>query len=53
VPDAARTRTTIRVNKPENRKVYTKTLFLMERHQVIKPLFEMAEPGESFGWRIG
>jgi hypothetical protein len=50
--DAARTITAIRVNMPENRKVYTKTLFLTERHQVIKLLFETAEPGESFGWRI-
>jgi hypothetical protein len=51
--DAARTITTVRVNMPEYRKIYTKTLFLTERHQVIKPLFEMAEPDESFGWRIG
>jgi transposase len=40
VLDAAKTITTIRVNMPENRKVYTKTLFLTEKHQVIKPLFE-------------
>lgn len=37
---AAKTITTIRVNMPENRKVYTKTLFLTEKHQAIKSLFE-------------
>ena len=46
VLDVAKTITTIRVNMPENRKVYTKTLFLTERHQAIKPLFEMAESGK-------
>jgi transposase len=46
VLDIAKTITTIRVNMPENRKVYTKTLFLTEKHQTIKPLFEMAESGE-------
>jgi transposase len=40
---AAKTITTIRVNMPENRKVYTKTLFLTERHQTIKSLFELEE----------
>jgi len=46
VLDAAKTITTIRVNMPENRKVYTKTLFLTERHQAIKSLFEVPELGE-------
>jgi transposase len=46
VLDAAKTITTIRVNMPQNRKVYTKTLFLTEKHQAIKPLFEMAEQSE-------
>ena len=46
VLDAAKTITTIRVNMPENRKVYTKTLFPMERHQTIKSLFEVTEPDE-------
>ena len=46
VLDAAKTITTIRVNMPENRKVYTKTLFLTKRHQAIKPLFEPEKLGE-------
>jgi transposase len=46
VLDAAKTITTIRVNMPENREVYTKTLFLTEKHQAIKPLFELEKPSE-------
>ena len=46
VLDAARTITTIRVNMPENRKVYTKTLFLSEKHRAIKQLFDLARPGD-------
>ena len=46
VLDAAKTITTIRVNMPENRKVYTKTLFLTEKHRTVKPLFEPEKPGE-------
>jgi transposase len=46
VLDAAKTITTIRVNMPENRKVYTKTLFLTEKHQAIKLLFEWLRQGE-------
>ena len=46
VLDTARTITTIRVNMPENRRVYTKTLFLTERHQAIKPLFESVKLNE-------
>ena len=41
VLDAAKTITTIKVNMPENRMIYTKTLFLTEKHQVVKPLFEL------------
>lgn len=46
VLDTAKTITTVRVNLPENRKIYTKTLFLTEKHQAIKPLFEAEEQGE-------
>jgi hypothetical protein len=46
VLDAAKTITTIRVNMPENRKVYTKTLFLTEKHLAIKTLFEPQKIGE-------
>lgn len=46
VLDAAKTITTIRVNMPENKKIYTKTLFLTERHQTIKPLFEQEKLGK-------
>jgi len=49
VLEAAKTITTIRVNMPENNKVYTKTLFLTEKHQTIKPLFELTMMNESLG----
>lgn len=41
VLDAAKTITTIRVRMPENGKLYSKTLFLTEKHHTIKPLFDM------------
>ena len=41
VLDVAKTITTIKVNMPENRMIYTKTLFLTEKHQQVKPLFEL------------
>ena len=41
VLDVAKTITTIKVNMPENRIIYTKTLFLTEKHQQVKPLFEL------------
>jgi len=41
VLDAAKTITTIRVNMPENGHVYTKTMFLTEKHQRVKPLFNL------------
>ncbi|MCQ2343953.1 MAG: hypothetical protein MJ002_03395 [Paludibacteraceae bacterium] len=44
--DAARTITTIRVKLPENGSFITKTLFLTEKHHVIKPLFDLSD-GES------
>jgi len=41
VLDAAKTITTIRVRLPENGTVFTKTLFLTDRHRAIQPLFEI------------
>jgi transposase len=41
VLDAAKTITTIKVNMPENGRIYTKTLFLTKKHQDVKPLFEL------------
>ena len=43
VLDIAKTITTIRVNMPENREIYTKTLFLTEPQKTIKPLFWLTE----------
>jgi transposase len=40
VLDAAKTITTIKVKLPENGAVYTKTLFLSDKHQAIQPLFD-------------
>lgn len=39
--DAAKTITTIRVKMPESGKVYTKTLFLTEKHRAIQSLFNL------------
>ena len=41
VLDMAKTVVTVRVDMPQNGKLYTKTLFLTEDHQRIKPLFVM------------
>lgn len=41
VLDAAKTITTIRVKMPENGQIYSKTLFLTDRHRAIQPLFEL------------
>lgn len=41
----AKTITGIRVNMPENRDVYVKTLFLTERQKTIEPLFELSAMG--------
>ncbi len=38
----ARTIITLRVNMPENRNVYVKTLFLTEKQKAIEPLFKLA-----------
>lgn len=42
VLDAAKTITTIRVRMPENGTFFTKTLFLTEKHLVVKPLFDLS-----------
>lgn len=39
VLDAAKTITTIRIKMPENGTCFTKTLFLTEKHLVVRPLF--------------
>lgn len=41
VLDAAKTITTIRVRMPENGQIYSKTLFLTDRHGAIQQLFEL------------
>ena len=41
VLDVAKTIVTVRVDMPQNGEIYTKTLFLTEGHQRIKPLFDM------------
>ena len=41
VLDVARTIVTVRVDMPQNGELYTKTLFLTEGQQRIKPLFDM------------
>ena len=43
VLDIAKTITTIRVNMPENREIYTRTLFLTELQKAIEPLFWLTE----------
>ena len=43
VLDIAKTITTIRVNMPENREVYTRTLFLTEPQKAIEPLFWLTD----------
>ena len=42
VLDVAKTITTIRVRMPENGTYFTKTLFLTEKHLIIKPLFDLS-----------
>ena len=41
VLDTAKTITTIRVKMPENGQIYSKTLFLTDKHRAIQPLFEL------------
>ena len=45
VLDIARTITTIRVNMPQNHDFYTKTLFLSDEQNTIKPLFNLSNMG--------
>ena len=41
----ARTIITVRVNMPENKDVYVKTLFLTKRQKAIEPLFKLSNLG--------
>ena len=43
VLDAVKTITTIRVKMPENEEIYTKTLFLTDKHRAIRSLFDFAD----------
>ena len=52
VLDAVKTITTIRVKMPENEEIYTKTLFLTDKHRAIRSLFDFADEPKRFGWRI-
>ena len=45
VLEIAKTITTIRVNMPQNHDVYTKTLFLSDEQNTIKPLFNLSKLG--------
>lgn len=45
VLDIAKTITTIRVNMPQNHEFYTKTLFLTDEQNAIKPLFDLSNLG--------
>ena len=45
VLDIAKTITTIRVNMPQNHDFYTKTLFLSDEQNTIKPLFNLSNMG--------
>ena len=46
VLDTAKTITTIRINMPNNKDVYTKTMFLTEDQKKIRPLFELNTHGK-------
>ena len=41
VLDVAKTIVTVSEDMPQNGELYTKTLFLAENHQRIKPLFDI------------
>lgn len=41
VIDIAKTVITVRINMPENSQVFTKTMFLTDRHRSIEPLFNI------------
>jgi len=49
VLDAAKTITSIRLKLPKNKQIYTKTLFLTEKHQAIKPLFDYFDENQNLG----
>ena len=38
--DIAKTIATVRVNMPNNKGYYTRTMFLTDSHRAIRPLFE-------------
>ena len=43
VIDIAKTVITVRINMPENGQVFTKTMFLTDRHRSIEPLFNIGK----------
>ena len=43
VLDVAKTVITIRIKMPENREVYTRTLFLTKSQKLIEPLFRLSQ----------
>ena len=43
VIDIAKTIITVRINMPENGQVFTKTMFLTDRHKSIEPLFDIVQ----------
>ena len=43
VIDIAKTVITVRINMPENGQVFTKTMFLTDRHRSIEPLFNIQQ----------
>lgn len=45
----AKTVTTIKINMPENGTVYTKTLFLTDKHRAIEPLFQIFAQENELG----
>ena len=45
VLDIAKTITTVRVNMPQNHKMYSKTLFLSEQQKAVSPLFDLTNLG--------
>lgn len=45
VLDIAKTITTVRVNMPQNHKMYSKTLFLSDQQKAVSPLFDLTNLG--------
>ena len=52
VLDVAKTITTIRIKMPENGTCLTKTIFLIEKHLVVRPLFREGDNDFLFWGRI-